>query len=66
MTEEFSSRTTELTRMFSNELADRDNLLNFFNRGVDRTETGSIVVDDAADVGTDDGGRRQLTTNDAN
>ena len=43
-------RYDELARMFSNELSDRDNLLNFFQpRGVDETATGSIVIEDAAD-----------------
>ena len=45
------ARVDELTRMFSNAMADRGNLLALFGRGnVDRTETGSIVTDDAVDA----------------
>ena len=44
---EEQARIDELTRMFSNELADRDNLLNFFaqRRTIDDTQTGAIAVD---------------------
>lgn len=53
-------RYDELARMFDNEVADRDNLLLLFGiGGTDDTQTGSIVVDDAADAST-------MTADDAN
>ena len=47
-------RYAELTRMFSNPLADRDSLLNLFGRPqVDGTATGSITPDGTPGVGGD-------------
>ena len=41
-------RYDELARMFDNEVADRDSLLRLFGIGTDQTQTGSIVIEDAA------------------